>query len=122
MVALWKRTAGNAVESPTGGASGGASGGAPQSASGGASGTPSGGPVPFHLPARPPEAQQTRADRLDWLCATQGCRYEIERGDGVVRLVLVWPSGDRLSGQGATTDAALVALLQRLGGVRGGAS
>lgn len=79
---------------------------------------PAGELTPLYLPAKALEDAHTPAERLDALVLLHAAkRYErTTHPDATVQLALVWENGDRLTGNGITSSAALGALEQRLAG------
>jgi hypothetical protein len=68
-------------------------------------------PEPFNL--SPPKGEgRALAEQLDLLCHKLGCSYERDITGQQIRLTLVFPSGERLCGQGPTTLEAFSAVLK----------
>jgi hypothetical protein len=57
---------------------------------------------------------QTKAERLRALEAAHGAKSSRKEAGGVVTLALELENGDRITGRGPTTDAALTNLEQRV--------
>lgn len=68
----------------------------------------------INLPAKPVAKHQTPADVLDYWCHKFGATYDRERTKDNVRIRVHLPSGDTLSGNGATTVAAVTAVVTKL--------
>lgn len=71
-------------------------------------------PRPFTLPAKPMAKHQTTADVLDYHCRERKATYERQVVGGKVQIRVHLPSGDTLSGTGATTLEAVTAVVRKL--------
>lgn len=71
--------------------------------------------VAFQLKPKPVQKHQTPADVLDYWCHKFGATYERQpRQDGSVRVRVLLPNGDVVSGNAATTALAVAEVSKKL--------